>query len=83
MCAWGVDPFSLVKFMWASICSDSQVIISLFRFQRQGMIRATLKVISSFLLISRNAFSASLRAVMSTPKISMVCFSDDWQIMNS
>ena len=19
MCAWGVDPFSLVKFMWASI----------------------------------------------------------------
>ena len=83
MCAWGVDPSSLAKFIWASICSDSQVIISLFRSQRQGMIRATLKVISNFLLISRNAFSASLRAVMSTPKISMVYFSDDWQIMNS
>ena len=43
------------------------------------MIRATLKVISSFLLISRNAFSASLRAVISTPKISIVYFSDDRQ----
>ena len=83
ICAWGVEPSSLVKFMWANICSDSQVIISFFRSQRQGMIRATLKVISSFLLISRNAFSASLRAVISTPKISIVYFSDDRQIMNS
>ena len=47
------------------------------------MMRAMPNVISSFLLISRNVFSASLRAVISTAKTSKVCFWDAGQRMNS
>ena len=83
ICIEWVEPSCLVKFMWLSTRCTSQAILWFFKSQRHGIIRATLNVISNFLADSLKAFSALLRLVTSSPKISITFSSADWQMMNS